>query len=316
MKPLSKLMQLACLSALLVAPGLAGAATVSGATFNKDVALNTVRELSKDAMAGRLTGTPGSEMAQAFLRGRIEALGVQPVGDGFAHTFSFTREIEGEQRNFTGTNYLFHIEGTGSSNQALVITAHYDHVGTRGDAIYNGADDNASGVAGLFAVAESFLAAPPQHDIVFALLDAEELGLSGARALLDSGLLAGFDIALNMNFDMLSQNDRNELYVAGAYHRPALVPIIERIAAAAPVSLKMGHDDPALGPQDWTFQSDHGVFHQAGVPFVYFGVEDHPHYHQPSDTFDTIPTDFFLRSLETVVIAARLLDQSLGDISG
>lgn len=303
-----------CAASLALSFSTLASGPVLATGFSREAAVETVKALSADAMGGRLTGTSGNAMARTFLLGRLKAMGVKPLGEAFEHPFDFAITRDEETRAYSGINYLFRIEGRKPGNKAIVVTAHYDHVGTRQGQIYNGADDNASGVAGLFAVAESFLSTPPEHDIVFALLDSEELGLQGARALLGSDRLEGVDIALNINFDMLSQNNDDELYVAGAFHTASLKPLIDEVAARAPISLMMGHDDPALGNQDWTFQSDHGVFHRAGIPFVYFGVEDHPHYHQPSDDFDTIPLDFFIKSLETVVLAARHFDQSLESI--
>ncbi len=265
--------------------------------------LQILEALSADEMGGRQTGTEGNAKARAFLRNRFAARGLEARN----HEFTFeTREGD----TLTGINLLARIEGK-TDGPFMVVTAHYDHVGTHEGQIFNGADDNASGVAGAFAVADHFRANPPEHDVVIALLDAEEMGLQGAHALVRDGLGAGGDIALNVNFDMLSRNDKNELYAAGAFHRPDLAPLLKAIAADAPVALKLGHDDPALGSDDWTLQSDHGPFHQAGIPFVYFGVEDHQDYHQPTDVFETVPQDFFLRSIETVIMAAEMFDAEL-----
>ena len=66
--------------------------------------------------------------------------------------------------------------------------------------------------------------------------------------------------------------------------------------------MRFGHDTGG-GQNDWTTQSDHGAFHAAGIPFVYFGVEDHPDYHQPTDTADKIAPDF-LGGVATVVLRA------------
>ena len=74
------------------------------------------------------------------------------------------------------------------------------------------------------------------------------------------------------------------------------------------MKLLQGHDDPKLGQNDWTFQSDHAAFHRAGVPFLYFGVEDHPDYHKPTDDFESLSHEFFVRAAETVLAAAQLLD--------
>ncbi len=275
--------------------------------------LEIVEVLAADSMQGRRSGTGGNAMARAFLETEMAARGLRPHAESYEHRFSFAGR-EGE--TVEGVNLIARIPGTLGSGPVLVVTAHYDHVGTRGEDIYNGADDNASGVAGTLAVADHFMANPPLHDVVIALLDAEEMGLQGARAFLADGIVEPGRIGLNVNFDMLSKNDRNELYAAGAFHTPALEPLLLAIADDAPVMLKLGHDDPALGPDDWTNQSDHGPFHAAGVPFVYFGVEDHPEYHQPTDVYETIPQDFFLRAVDTVVMATDRLDKQLGLIAG
>eukprot|EP01035_Chromulina_nebulosa_P041095 gene41096-55559_t len=93
---------------------------------------------------------------------------------------------------------------------------------------------------------------------------------------------------------MLSKNAKGELYAAGGSPFPWLKVRLDRLTASAPVTLKLGHDTDVDGPQNnWTSQSDHGVFAAAGVPWVYFGVEDHPEYHKPTDDFATIPQPFF-----------------------
>lgn len=284
------------------------------ATFDRDTAIETIKTLSSDDMDGRRTGSEGSAKAQAFLLGRIADLNVDMVGPSHEHKFRFiTENQDGTKSDHVGTNLLFRMEGAGDTNKTIVISAHYDHLGVQGGEIYNGADDNASGVAGVLAVAEHFKANPPKNDVIFALFDAEEMGLQGAVSFVRNLERIDPNIVFNINFDMLSRSDKNELYVAGAFHRPALGPVIDAIAARAPVKLLKGHDDPKLGPNDWTFASDHGPFHRAEVPFLYFGVEDHPHYHRPSDDFETVPVEFLMRSLQTVVMAADEIDKSLAE---
>jgi len=275
--------------------------------------LEIVKTLSADEMQGRLVGTEGNAKARAYLIDQMRQRSLPPLAEDYGHAFSFQSRI-GETRE--GVNLIAKIDGTAdATDKVMVVTAHYDHVGMRGEEIYNGADDNASGVAGALAIADHFLEEPPLHDVVIALLDAEEGGLHGARAFMADAIIVPDKIALNINLDMLSKNDRNELYAAGAYHTPALEPILRQAGEDAPVILKLGHDDPALGPNDWTLQSDHGPFHLAGIPFVYFGVEDHPDYHQPTDVFETIPQDFFLGAVQTVVTAADLLDEEMATLA-
>ena len=217
-----------------------------------------------------------------------------------------------------GVNVVGRIDGTARNHarHVLVVTAHYDHLGIVKGQIYNGADDNASGVATLLAAAEGFAADPPKHDVIFAALDAEEGGSRGARVLVSDPPVPLANVALNVNLDMISRSDKNELYAAGAAHFPFMKRRLETIAKTAPVTLKLGHDTPAWGEsQDWTVESDHVAFNEKGIPWVYFGVEDHPDYHQPTDDFDNIPVDFFRRSAATVVQAVRAFDDDLDQIA-
>ncbi|MBR9805802.1 MAG: M28 family peptidase [Alphaproteobacteria bacterium] len=273
--------------------------------------LNLTETLSSDALQGRRTGTEGADAAMNFILKRYETIGLEPVGDGYKHPFPIAapEEAPADTMPEEGVNVLGWMPGkTPGKGPMLVITAHYDHLGVIDGEIYNGADDNASGVAAMIAVAEYFKRNRPTHDVVFAALDGEEMGLQGARALVASDILDLKRVALNINLDMVSRSEAGELYVAGTYHMPALLPLVEEIEAEAPVSLKVGHDQPDLGPDDWTMGSDHGAFYKAGIPFLYFGVEDHAGYHQPSDDYVNITHDFFLRAGDTITLAAKKAD--------
>lgn len=273
-----------------------------------DRAVEDLRILSADDMEGRLVGSPGGEKARAYILGRMGEIGLVPVEQSFV----FKRKDGTEAR---GVNLIARIEGSTPGGKVMVITAHYDHLGIHDGQIYNGADDNASGVAGLLAVAEAFKAAPPKHTVLIVALDAEEVGLRGARALLETPPVPAATIALNVNFDMLAKNAKGELYAAGGSPNAWVKARLEALVPTAPVSLKLGHD---TGPDDsfdnWTYQSDHGVFARAGIPWVYFGVEDHPEYHKPTDDFATVPQAFFVKAIDTVIAAARLFDAQLDTI--
>jgi Zn-dependent M28 family amino/carboxypeptidase len=145
--------------------------------------------------------------------------------------------------------------------------------------------------------------------MVFAALDAEEMGLRGARAFVDAGWPE--QIVLNVNLDMVARSD-SLLFVAGTHHYPHLRPILESVQGREPVVLRFGHDRPDVeGVQDWTGLSDHRAFHARGIPFLYFGVEDHPDYHRPSDEFDRIEPVFFLNAIRTILSAVLTLDEAL-----
>ncbi|HEX7049322.1 MAG TPA: M28 family peptidase [Longimicrobiales bacterium] len=303
-------------------PGSAAAATAAsapGGRIDAERMLETVRYLADDARRGRRTGTPGNEAARAYIVEAFRRVGLTPVAGGYTHPFTFTGRRDGSE--YRGVNILGTIEGRVRPDRYIVITAHYDHVGVgkpdaTGDSIYNGADDNASGTAALLALAAYFHAHAPANSMLFAALDAEEMGLRGARALVADPPVPLDDVVIDVNMDMVSRNARGELYVAGTYHYPFLAPLVERIAAGASVTLLPGHDRPGLPPgDDWTSASDHGAFHAAGIPFLYFGVEDHPDYHRPSDEVAKIDPDFYARAVETILDVVLALDADLDAVA-
>lgn len=274
--------------------------------------LEDVRILSADDMQGRFVGTEGSAKARAYIEKRLKAIGVKPIyPTGYDQGFDFT--AKGTARH--GTNIVGQIAGKEPGGPVLVVSAHYDHLGVRDGQIYNGADDNASGVAGVLAAAEAFKARRPKHTVIFVLFDAEEGGLQGSKAFVAAPPVPLERIALDVNFDMISKNAKGELYVSGAFPFPWMRGRLEALAADAPVKLLLGHDDPKQGPDDWSYQSDQWAFAQAGRPWIYFGVEDHPEYHQPSDDFATIPQDFFKAAAATVVAAALKFEADLDAIA-
>jgi Zn-dependent M28 family amino/carboxypeptidase len=253
--------------------------------------LNTVRTLAAPEFDGRRAGTPGGDKARAWIAERFKTIGLEPLE--------------------SGTNVVGLCKGSGSGREAVVVSAHFDHLGVRDGTMYPGADDNASGVAVLLAIGEYCKQTPFAHDVVFAAFDAEEQGLRGARAFVEQPPIPKERLALNINLDMVSRGDKNELYAAGTYHWPKTKPTLEAVAARTPIKLLFGHDRPSDGKDDWTKQSDHGAFHAAGIPFVYFGVEDHPDYHKPTDTPDKINPTFFRQAAEAILDAVIGLDRAL-----
>jgi len=277
--------------------------------------------LSHDAMEGRLVGTPGNALAREYIINRFDQIGLEPLGGSFEHPFSFQRRIDfrdpdGPRETINAVNLIARIPGADSS-KVMAVTAHFDHVGPgENNEIYNGADDNASGVAGLIAVAEHFVQNPPAHDVLIIAFDAEEGGLNGARHFVDNRPADLGEVVFNLNLDMLGYSPDGDIWAAGSYHTPGLLPIVAAAADQASVQLKAGYDFPTGDPrEDWTLLSDHGPFHVAGIAFLYIGVEDHEHYHQPSDEFSIIDPVFFSGVVDMVVDVAERADAALSQIA-
>jgi Zn-dependent M28 family amino/carboxypeptidase len=212
-----------------------------------------------------------------------------------------------------GANVLGMCVGSEPKRPYFVVSSHYDHLGIRDGQMYPGADDDASGVAVMLEIAAFCQKTPLRHSIVFAAFDAEERGLQGAKAFMVKPPVPQDRIGLDVNLDMVSRNDRREIFVTGTYHYPELKAVLDEVARRAPITVLFGHDKPvaiAGGVEDWTNQSDHGPFHAAKIPFVYFGVEDHADYHKPTDTADKINRGFFVDVAETILDAVIALDRA------
>ena len=293
---------------LLLAAQVGAVQTTASAEIDSRSLARDVSVLAADSMAGRATGTAGNAAARAYILARFADAGLRPLASGYEAPFPIRGGEEGEPTR--GINVVGQVRGSAMPERWIVVTAHYDHLGVSNGQTFNGADDNASGVAGLLALAEWAVRNPPRHSILFVAFDAEERGLVGARAFVASPPVPRSSMAINVNLDMIGRNDAGELYVAGTAHYPTLAPLVDSITATAPVRLLRGHDRPGSQPgDDWTSASDHAPFHQVGIPFLYFGVEDHADYHRPTDDAERIQPDFHARAVETVRRVIEALDE-------
>ena len=278
--------------------------------INQNTLLNDIQTLSSDSFEGRKTGSTGNLKAADYITNRFEEIGLKSYNQNYRHPFTF-RNRRNEQ--IQGINLIGCIKG--KSENVIIISAHYDHVGINNSEIFNGADDNASGVAVILASAKYFTENKPLNTLLFVAFDAEEMGLQGAYSFLDNPPIPRELIKLNINLDMVSHNDKSELYAAGTFKSPAIKDIIQNADQNTGISIKFGHDQPDMGKDDWTMQSDHGPFAKENIPFLYFGVEDHKDYHKPSDDFDNINPNFFYSASTAIIKSIISLDKNLGRIN-
>ena len=258
--------------------------------------LKDVETLASDAYEGRKTGTKGAEMARTYLTSRLKEIGLKP----YPGKSNYEQDFEVKGRNgaeaIKGKNLIAYIPG--KTDDVIVISAHYDHIGIINKEVFNGADDNASGVAAVLQFAKYFSKNKPNNSLIFALFDAEEMGLQGAKAFVANPPIALEKIKLNVNMDMISHNDKGELYAVGTFKYPELKRYF--ITTNPTIKILFGHDDPKLGRDDWTNQSDQGAFNAKNIPFLYFGVEDHKDYHKATDEFQNINKTFFVDAANAI----------------
>jgi len=305
--------------------------SVENIKVNEEMLLNNLRIISHDSMQGRFFGTEGNYKTQRFISKQFDSLGIEPAfSSGSIQKFEYTFKGESRQRIYPIANPLEDFSNVpdstvvggnvvtmikGESKKAIVITGHLDHLGVRDGEIFNGADDDASGVAALLSIAQYFKNKSPKHTLIFAAVDAEEIGSLGAEYLLNNLPIPTEDIVLNINMDMIAHNDSLRLYASGLYHYPNLKQPLNSLKSTR-INLLYGHDNPNdKGVEDWTFSSDHRVFHAKQIPFIYFGVEDHKDYHKATDTFENINKSFYIKAVTLIIEAIEGYDSYLGNES-
>jgi hypothetical protein len=298
-------------AALVVAAGTAvwSQAAIRSTLFDATRLLKDLEILSADDMEGRQVGTPGGEKAREFVLQRFMESNIAPIGASYLQHFKFGTGSGGRR----GANVIGRIEGTKTPGRFIVVTAHYDHIGVRAGQVFNGANDNASGTAALFAIGSYFSGQRPANSIILAALDGEESGLHGALAFLKTPPVAVAAIAVNVNLDMIGRDPDDKLFASGTRWYPFLRPLLQRASTAAPLKLIFGHDDPSQ-KEDWTGDSDHYAFHQAKIPYIYIGVEDRPQHHRATDDYATMTHAFYVKAVETAIHVVREFDAGLETI--
>lgn len=280
-------------------------------TINRITAEGHIGFLAADELAGREAGYPSGRIATAYIEAYFRTLGLEPWnGESYRQPFEAYRKERQKKGRYTVhpdsiavlkkevhqrlplTNVMARIEGK-NPNEIVVMGAHYDHLGVDplldGDKIYNGADDNASGVSAVLQIARAFLESgvKPERTIIFALWDGEEKGLLGSEHFVltypDISKIKGY-----INFDMIGRNNneakpKHVVYFYTEAH-PAFGEWLKNDVEKYGLQL-----EPNYRPWDRPIGGgDNGSFAKRDIPIIWYHTDGHPDYHQPSDHADRI----------------------------
>jgi hypothetical protein len=199
--------------------------------------------------------------------------------------------IKDKELRFT-QNVIGYIEGSDSNlkSEYIIIGGHYDHLGRRGDKIYYGADDDASGISGLLEVAEAYGTNPlkPKRTIIFITFTAEEKGLLGSKYYVENPIFSLDKTVAMFQLDMIGRNnmDKDEESNSVTLFYSAQAPELKTISDESNKSLelKIDFDENVT----FTGSSDHAPFHDKNVPVIFYFAGYHKDYHQPTDTADKL----------------------------
>jgi len=255
-----------------------------------------VRALADDSMRGRATLSPEIEKAAAYVAAAFARAGLDPAGEGGAYIQRFTvghDTAAASRRTAPNVVGLLHGRDPALRGEVVAVVAHMDHVGVAGrdrgcsavgaDSVCNGADDNASGTAGVLALAEAFAAqeVQPRRSILFLAVSGEERGLLGSRAFVARPSVPLDSMVALVNLDMIGRNRSDSVYLNG-WGKSTISDLVRELAAQhRELGLAVGPDeeDRPQTPGD----SDHFPFQRQGVPYVFFYAGGHPDYHAPGD---------------------------------
>lgn len=274
-------------------PALTTDFTPSNPRLSKAALLADLQALASPALEGRRLGSAGNAAARAMLVQRFKDLGLSSYNGSFEQPFTFG--------SATGTNVVGWLPGT-KSGPALLLSAHFDHIGFRSGQVCPGADDNASGSAAILQLAAYLKAHPPSHPIIFCLFDGEEAGLYGSQAFVAAPPIPLTQIGAVLNLDMIAQGTQGRIMVGGTSYTAGLKPHL--LAAFATSKVKVVPDF-----ETYDAYSDQLPFMNRGVPFLFFCVgDDDPWYHTPQDTFERIPQVFYWAVTEAALETLLRLD--------
>jgi hypothetical protein len=209
-------------------------------------------------------------------------------------------------------------------DEYVIVTGHYDHVGQKDQFIYHGADDNASAVAAVIAIAEAFVAAPvrPKRSIAFLVFEAEEDGLLGAFHYVNNPVVPLDKSVAVLNMDMIGRDEdsptwntraadnRNGVNVVGTLYNPDLRRVVE--AENQKIGLTLDYKTDGDDREGWFSRSDHYPFAVKGVPMVFFNTGEHPDYHTANDTWDRINYPKFEKITRLVYLSTRNVADAAG----
>jgi hypothetical protein len=262
------------------------------------------------------------QVAKAIMGAEYDSV-KQALANGNPQPKSYEADVKLEFKksmgNLSSSNVIGYIEGTDKKDEYVFITAHYDHLGKRGDSIiYYGADDDGSGTVSVLELAEAFAKAKaagkgPRRTMVFMTVSGEEKGLWGSQYYSDHPLFPLNKTSVDLNIDMVGRIDpkrkegdsTNYVYVVGDDKLSSdLRPISESVNKKyTKLELDYKYNAPK-DPERIYYRSDHYNFARKGVPIIFYFNGTHNDYHRPTDTPDKINYNLMAKRAQFVFYTA------------
>ncbi len=271
---------------------LLAVSTASAQSYSTKNLKSHITYLASDKLQGRGTGTKGEKMAAKYITKQFRKIGLTPKGtDGYLQSYTFKPSAnphatteDANVQPVNGTNVIGYLDN-GAAN-TIIVGAHFDHLGLGYDKnsldpnpegkIHNGADDNASGVAGVIELARHYHDndVKEPYNFLFICFSGEELGLYGSKKFCEHPTMDLSKTHLMVNLDMIGRLKEDKTLMVGGV---GTAPGLEKLIEDARGNLKVNRDSSGIGP------SDHTSFYLKDIPVLFFFTGQHSDYHKPSD---------------------------------
>ncbi|MDP3353449.1 MAG: M28 family metallopeptidase [Flavobacteriaceae bacterium] len=271
--------------------------------------------LASDEFEGRKTGEEGQKKAAKYLVDYYKSMNISAT-DGMNYLQNIPATyFKGRSKN-DSENVLAFIKGSEKPAEIIVISAHYDHVGTKDGEIYNGADDDGSGTVAVLEIAQAFKMAKdrgngPKRSILFLNLTGEEVGLMGAKYYAENPVFPLENTVVNLNIDMIGRVDEkytdnpNYVYLIGTDKLSAELHQISENVNATYTNLELDYTyNDENDPNRYYYRSDHYQFAKNNIPVIFYFNGVHEDYHKPTDTPDKINYELLAKRAQLVFYTA------------
>lgn len=274
--------------------------------------------IASDEMEGRDTGSPGQKKAGQYMVNYYKGLGIshpKALGSYYQKVPADFMKKRGGGNLPDSENILAFIEGSEKPEEIVVISGHYDHVGTRNGVVYNGADDDGSGTVAVMEIAKAFQAAKkagngPKRSILFLHVTGEEHGLFGSEFYTDNPVFPLANTVVDLNIDMIGRDDpenrgKQYVYVIGSEMLSSQLKVINETANKKTNNLELNYkyDDPN-DTERLYYRSDHYNFAKNNVPVAFFFDGIHEDYHKPTDDVEKIDYNLLAKRTQLVFTTA------------
>ena len=283
---------------------------LSSQSINESLVKKHIYTLANDSMQGRKAGTEGIEKAAKYIEGQFKKIGLKYFNNNsFRQTFNYKNKRSRNQEELKLFNVIGFLEGNEKKDEIVVISAHYDHLGMKssgaGDLIFNGANDNATGVAAVLALAEYFKSKNNNsRSILFIAFTAEEMGLVGSNYF--GKTISPESIVAGINIEMIGKESPfgpNTAWLTG-FQRSNFGKIIQKNLSSSEFKI---YPDPFLSYRLF-FRSDNASFARLGIPAHTFStspMDKDLDYHKVTDEASTLNMKTITQTIKAIAIGTK-----------